>query len=233
MLKLKKNFYSLVFILILVSSLLTACSNSAGEISLRLTQTYEYSVEASETPTKRATEALESATATRLPYLEIDPTQLDGISIEFLHPWTGETSVLVQGLANEFNMHNEWGIHVDVESAGGSDVLLDTLETRLAVNDMPELAVLYPFQAQRLDGDYYWLDLSKYIADPEWGLSEEELGDIPEIFLRQNQVGSGLIGFPASASAIVLFYNRTWANELGFDALPTTPEELKRLKRSI
>ena len=230
MLKLKKNFYSLVSILILVSSLLAACSNSAEEFSLRLTQTYEYSAEARETPTTGATDVQESptATATRLPYLDIDPAKLDGISIEFLHPWTGETALLVQGLVNDFNKHNEWGIHVDGESAGGSDVLLDILETRLAANDMPDLVVLYPFQAQRLEGDYYWLDISKYIADPEWGLSEEELDDIPEVYLRQNQVGSGLLGFPAAASATALFYNRTWANELGFDTPPTTPEELKQ-----
>lgn len=228
MLKLKKNFYSLLFILILISSLLAACSNTAAEVSLGLTQTHEYSVEASETPTARATKALESAIATRLPYLEIDPAQLDGISIEFLHPWTGETALLVQGLVNDFNKHNEWGIHVDGKSAGGSDVLLDILETRLAADDMPDLAVLYPFQAQRLEENYYWLDLSKYVSDPEWGLSEEEQADIPEVYLRQNQVGSGLIGFPAAASATVLFYNCTWANELGFDTPPTTSEELKQ-----
>jgi len=67
------------------------------------------------------------------------------------------------------------------------------------------------------------LPLEEYIALPELGLDEPFY---PQ-YVQQNQHDGQVVGIPALRSANVIFYNRTWAEELGFSHPPTTPLEFK------
>ena len=51
---------------------------------------------------------------------------------------------------------------------------------------------------------------------------------IPEIFLTQDNVGGRQLGLPAQRSARFIFYNQTWARELGFPDPPTNTEEFRQ-----
>jgi ABC-type glycerol-3-phosphate transport system substrate-binding protein len=77
----------------------------------------------------------------------------------------------------------------------------------------------YPHQINgwRAFGDL-WVDIHIYSDDPNWGLTESTMDDmvVPP--------GPGL---PISGSAYYIFYNQTWAQELGFDSPPTTPDEFE------
>jgi multiple sugar transport system substrate-binding protein len=50
---------------------------------------------------------------------------------------------------------------------------------------------------------------------------------IPAALWERELVDGKLLGLPAATSASLLFYNQTWAQELGFDAPPKTPAEFK------
>jgi multiple sugar transport system substrate-binding protein/sn-glycerol 3-phosphate transport system substrate-binding protein len=72
------------------------------------------------------------------------------------------------------------------------------------------------------------VDLNEYVNDPTWGLTAEEQADFYPVFWEQDVLGGKRLGIPAERSAQVLYYNQTWAEELGFDEPPTTPEEFNR-----
>ena len=77
-------------------------------------------------------------------------------------------------------------------------------------------------------------DLNPYLADPALGLQPGEQGsdlaqNFSPVFWQQDALpdGSRRSGIPAVRTARVLFYNQTWAEELGFQQPPRTPDEFK------
>jgi len=169
-----------------------------------------------------------SATLPRSPYMEIDERSLKGITLDFVHPWSGVTANTIQALVNEFNKTNEWGINVVVRSSGGNEILFEQLHENLGSDSMPNIVAINPYLAHRLEDDLYWLDITEYLHDEQWGIAQDKLDDIPEVFLNQSRVGSSLMGLPIGISASALYYNQTWAKELGFSNPPTTPAELQQ-----
>jgi ABC-type glycerol-3-phosphate transport system substrate-binding protein len=169
-----------------------------------------------------------SATSTRSAYMEIDEGSLKGITLDFVHPWSGETAKALQALVNEFNKVNEWGINVLVNSSGGNETLYDQLQENLGTDAMPDIVAINPYLAHRLEDDHYWLDITEYLHDEQWGIAQTEIDMIPEVFLHQSKVGSGMLGMPIGISTSALYYNQTWAKELGFSNPPSTPGELQQ-----
>jgi ABC-type glycerol-3-phosphate transport system substrate-binding protein len=169
-----------------------------------------------------------TATATRSAYMQIDKESLIGITLDFVHPWSGETANAIQALVNEFNKVNEWGITVKVQSSGGNETLYDQLQENLRSDTMPDVIAINPYLARRLEGDHYWLDVTEYLHDEQWGIAQDQINDIPYTFFDLSKVGSRILGMPIGMSASALYYNQTWAKELGFSSPPTTPAELQQ-----
>ncbi len=190
----------------------------------------------SPTPTGVVTEAMtESATTTTriTPTPRVTPTQetpiqlqvngddLAGIVVRFVHPWTGEMADTLASLAMQFSLSNEWDIWVETEAPGGDSAVLDLLEADITDNDLPGLVVTYPYLLDALDGKYFSVNLTDYFYDPEWGVGLEAQADIPPVFLTQYTSSEGqLIALPVAPQGMVLFYNETWGQELGFGAPP-------------
>ena len=184
-----------------------------------LTEPPRPSVTIAATPTP--TPVLPTPTPTRPLYMDIDPASLKGIQINLLHPWVADAEQ-IQALVQQFNQSNPWGIQVEVAYTGGMDAMLDVAQTQLVEHDLAEVMLMPPYLAERLDGDYLWLDLAAYVNDELWGLTLEETVDIPEDILKLNRSGDNLVGISILVSPFMLFYNRTWAKELGFTNTPTT-----------
>ena len=105
--------------------------------------------------------------------MDIDPASLKGIQINLLHPWVAEAEQ-IQALVQQFNQSNTWGIQVQVAYTGGMDAMLDVAQTQLVEHELAEVMLMPPYLAERLDGDYLWLDLAAYVNDELWGLTLEE-----------------------------------------------------------
>jgi ABC-type glycerol-3-phosphate transport system substrate-binding protein len=71
------------------------------------------------------------------------------------------------------------------------------------------------------------VDLSAYIADESIGLGAEEIADFYPVFWEQDRIGDAHLGLAMQKTGQVIFYNASWARELGFENAPTTPEELR------
>lgn len=179
------------------------------------------------TPKADQTAAVDTTpTATKLPEITMDPKTLSGVQITYLHPWSGETGRMMDMLVDEFNQTNEWGINVLIQEPGSTGLAIQQLRAEEAgtinVAALPNYEWLY--QDQNLNPV---LDLNPFAASAKVGFSKEERADFHPAFWDEFLVNGKLYGIPAQESAAVMFYNSTWAKELGFSNLPMTNTAFK------
>ena len=208
----------LSLLLVAVLGVLTACPAAApaGDAP------------AAEAPAAEATEAPADEAAGG--YADVDPTDQTFI---WWHQHSGSREEKLMVIIDEFNSTNEYGITVDAQSQGGYNDIRDKVNASTAAGEQPA-ALLVGYQN---DQAFYQLndilvDFDQLINDPTWGLSEEEKADFFASFLEQGihaDFDGQRLGFPPNRSMEVLYYNKTWLSELGYDAAPTTPDEFKEM----
>jgi ABC-type glycerol-3-phosphate transport system substrate-binding protein len=144
----------------------------------------------------------------------------------FWHPWGGEEALVIQDQVAAFNAQNEFGISVTATNFG--DNLFYEVQDGISITNLPNVTVGYlPQILSWQDSGANVVDLNPYIEDPNWGLSQEEKLDFYPEFWDQDVVNGTRFGFPAARNGAILFYNQTWAGELGFDSPPSTPTEFR------
>ncbi len=206
---------------VLVLLLLSACTPDAT-----LTPTEVISV-ATEAPTPTPTPTPEpTVTATPLPpaHLDIDESDLEGVVVRFVHPWSGDMADTLAALAAEFSLSNPWDIWVQVESPGSEDQMFENLELDLAENKIPGLIAAYPYQLAGLSGAYYAVHLTDYFDHPVWGFSSEAQADFVPSYFEPFQQSDELVALPVAPQAAVLFLNETWVAALD-QTLPLRDEK--------
>lgn len=179
-------------------------------------------------PTRTTTPTIEiTVEPTNTPPSEgIDPLDLEGVDVQFWHPWTKNKEFAILSLVNQFNATNEHGIVVTAFSQGGD--LYTNVRAALGSDFVPNLVAGYNNQLQSWDNQGGTIiDLNEYVDDPEWGLDPTVQADFYPVFWEQDTNTNKRLGLPVYRSAVVIFYNQSWAQELGFDAPPQTPDELK------
>lgn len=160
----------------------------------------------------------------------VDPS---GQTIVWWHQHSGTREELLMEIVNDFNSSNEWGITVEAQNQGGYDDIRDKVNASTAAGEQPA-ALIVGYQN---DQAFYQLndilvDFDTYINDETYGLSEEEFNDFYASFLEQGvhpEFGGQRLGFPPNRSMEMMFYNKTWAEELGYSEAPTTPEQFKEM----
>lgn len=167
-------------------------------------------------------------TATATPVYRVPLEQLKGTQLVFDHPWTGTTADAVDKLVDQFNQTNEWGIHILVRRAGSSMALANRVEKGPFDDAYPQVVVAPSEHLLNwLDQGGRILALNSLIDDPYFGLNETQRADYPLVFWQQDQSGGNQAGIPATRDAVVLYYNHTWAADLGFSTEPTTWDEFQ------
>jgi multiple sugar transport system substrate-binding protein len=163
--------------------------------------------------------------------LGVNGADLRGVQVRLWQPWTGARGTALESLVDEFNRTNQWGIHVTVNSYEGFGRLDEAVESSITSGNPPDMLIDYGYQAQHWDGSNVITDLSAYVNDPVWGLSSAEQADFfpgfwAEDVVENTSTGETVrLGIPFYRSAYVLFYNQSWARELGYSNPPATPEE--------
>lgn len=171
------------------------------------------------TPTVRtsATATVQPPTPTATSAIETGADELDGIQIVFWHPWTNAIEETIANLVLEFNTENSYGIQVEYESH--SERLNQDLRSAAGLGTAPHVVAAYPQQINgwRTFSDLT-IDIHSYTEDPIWGLDSAE---------TQDMVVPAGPGLPLIASAYYIFYNHTWAEELGFENPPDSLDAFK------
>jgi multiple sugar transport system substrate-binding protein len=222
-----KQVKILVYISILMALilLLAACNND--EIS---TPTAILS-----TPSAPATIITPSPTPTSTPEpepvssIEVDLSQLDGLTLEFWYVWAGEPGNVVDTLVEEFNTSNEFGIIIQPVFAGNYNELDNKIQQLAGEGDYPNVMVGFDYQILTWEAQLSNLvDLTTYTEDPVWGFTKADQGDFYAQIWEQDQINSTPYGTPFHYSTYLMIYNSSWAQELGFDTPPRDPDEFRQ-----
>jgi ABC-type glycerol-3-phosphate transport system substrate-binding protein len=152
----------------------------------------------------------------------------EGVTVDFWHVYSDEPGEALQALIDEFNDVNEYGITVNGFNQGNYSDVEDKINAGIQSGDLPDVVMGYTNAL----ADWYSVDsiadLTPYIEDPEYGLTEEELNDLyPHLRIAGTTPDGAWIAYPLTQSANVLVYNFTWAEELGFSEPPQTSAELR------
>jgi ABC-type glycerol-3-phosphate transport system substrate-binding protein len=161
--------------------------------------------------------------------LGIEPDQLNGVTVEFWHGFSGARAEVLAGWGEAFNGSNPFGISVLLTP---SEDVFNAVQDAIRAGEPPDLTMGFTYQAAAWDQATpprtNLVDLTLYLTDPVYGFTPEEQGDFYPAFLQQETVDGRLMGLPAYRSGQVMFYNVSWAQELGFQTPPTTPDEFKQ-----
>lgn len=173
-------------------------------------------------PTPTATR-IPTATPTPLPdYLTIDPEELKDTSITLQFSPYGNVQSVLEELVRQFNDENPYGIIVKAEAVFSKDELAESVksgQTDLMIADSSWLRSINTAK------DLY-LELSTFLSDPTLGLSGENITPIMPVMLDTENDKGNYFALPLWTEPAFLFYNKTWAIELGF---PDTPSDLSEL----
>ncbi|MEL7590545.1 MAG: extracellular solute-binding protein [Anaerolineaceae bacterium] len=209
----KKIIFTHFALMITVALTFTGCAPG----QLTPTQPVETSA-----PTRAATQALPTVTPAVIDNgFGVDPTELTGLQIQFIHPWTGTVLEELVLMVDEFNQGNDWGIHVIMSAPGSAAMVTSKTWEGIANQQPPNVLVASPSFILAVDKkEELVVDLTPYVSSHGYGLSSQAIDDFSPLFWRELMVERKRIGIPAQQSALLLAYNQTWAQELGFINAP-------------
>ncbi len=158
---------------------------------------------------------------------------LRGKAVTFWHPWQGDLDARVKALVDAFNRANAWDIRVTVQPLYSEGALEDALDAAYTGDpaSLPHVIAGTSAQLAVLGEAGALLDLNPFIKHPESGFSETEIDAYVPGYWAQDALqlptGEMRLGIPVLRTARVLFYNQTWAQELGYSAPPITTADFK------
>ena len=162
-------------------------------------------------------------TPTQVRSLGISPDALQGVGVLVWHGWDGSSASLLEQMAGKFNLANQWGIKVSVVSQSNLNLLSGAIDKSLSSPEHPDIVISLPEQILVWQTEV--IDLTPYIEQPKIGFS---LADLPAAFGDQSNLDGVRYGLPAARSARFIFYNLSFAKDLGFSAAPQTQADFRK-----
>lgn len=167
-------------------------------------------------------------TASRVPTVGVSAADLRGTKISFWFPASGELEKEYLAQAAEFNRSNVWGIFVEGRSFPGSTQLEEQVLASQKSGGLPQAAAAPLEMLLSWNGQGKLVaPLDRYVQDPEWGLTAQDIADFWPTLWQADQTGGTRWGIPDGRDLQVLFYNQTWAEALGFSKPPASPAEFR------
>jgi ABC-type glycerol-3-phosphate transport system substrate-binding protein len=207
------TFFKSFVILLIFSFLLIACGPLISETT-------------STPPVPTETASVKNTPTPAVSKLNVEKEALRGVQVQVWHPWFGAEASLFDLQIAQFNQENEWGIVVSAEGQENYGELYSQTTNALKEASQPQIVVALPEHA--LSWDDKVVDLNTYLHDPEYGMSALEISDFANAIWLQDEVDGKRYGMPAQRTARFIFYNQSWARELGFDAPPKTSAEFEQ-----
>ncbi len=219
----------LILIFIIAAILLSTCSPTITLLGREpeITPTAPKPTPRKPTPTPAPATPIPSPTPVPGSELGVSPDALRGVTIRVWHGWDGESTALFAQMAAEFSLGNTWGVSVNVVPQKNLSLLAQSVDSALKTAEHPDLVVALPEHALAWDSQNAVVDLTPYVSQPEFGLSAAEINDIPAAFWKQSELNGKRLGVPAARTARFLFYNVSFAKELGFNAPPQTSADFR------
>ncbi len=151
------------------------------------------------------------------PTPRVEASALEGLRIPL---WHILPDAWLRGAVARFNRENPWGLEVLPRAFPDEAALMEALP------DAPPGTVLLAYPLWEHPAGLS--DLSLWLGDPSYGLTEEEQADFLPVFWEEGRRGERLLALPALRSAAFLVRNHTWAAELGYAAIPRNVAEFQK-----
>ena len=227
----KKPIVLMITIFLLLGLVLGACTSAPAEEATEepvAEMTEEPVVEATEEPVveEPTEEVVEEPTEE---VIEEPMLDLSGVTVTFWHVWgSGSAAEGMQKIIDDFNASNEWGITVVGVDQGRQGDLETAVNAGIASGDLPNISPGFPNSVATWYNAGAIAPLNDFITDPTYGLTEEQLDAIYDANFASGTLADGTqVALPIHQSENVIFYNFTWAQELGFDGPPATAAEFE------
>jgi len=149
----------------------------------------------------------------------------EAVEIEFWHAMGGSKGEALKKLTDDFNTKNE-DITVTLVNQGGYRDLFSKLMASAKANTLPTMTQIYCNRLSWYIDKGLVVDLKPYMTNKEYGLTTEDLKDIPSLFLDDGIWGENQYAFPFNKSQMVLYYNEDMLKSKNI-AVPTNWEEWK------
>lgn len=139
---------------------------------------------------------------------------------------TTETAELLRSLTEDYNAARPGGLlPVKVEHVGGYGDIFRKVSASIQARELPSMAVGYESMTAEYIQAGAVAELDPFLADPELGLSAEELADFFPAVLDTNRYaahGNKMYSFPFCKSVLMMYYNKEVLAKAGIDAPPET-----------
>ena len=155
--------------------------------------------------------------------------------LEFWHTRRGKQEEALKSLCQEYESKNPQ-VHLEPTYQGNYGDLNKKIRASIQAKSVPALAVAYESHVTEYMANDVVRPLDDLVKDPELGLSEADLADIPEQYLASNrykQFNNQLLSFPFTKSNLVLYYNKTLLKKAGFDNPPATWDEFEKQAAAV
>ncbi|MDK2982329.1 MAG: multiple sugar transport system substrate-binding protein [Chloroflexota bacterium] len=151
-----------------------------------------------------------------------------GITLEFWHPWSGDLAAAIAEITDQFNRENQWGITVNIQVHADELVLLQDMNDVAAQGLYPDVvAAPSAYLTTWYRQGWPLLDLEPYVQSAEYGLDSAQMEAFLPVFWKNDQIDDVRLGLPAYRDGHFLFYNQSWAQQLGFDDYPQTSADFQ------
>lgn len=162
------------------------------------------------------------------PRLGVDAATLRGQQVTLWHAWTGHPADVLARQADEFNRTNRWGITLTLVAQPDYNTLYHAVSAALEAKSAPDVVVALPEHALAWHAAAQVVDLNPFIGDPDYGWDAARAADFFDAVWAQDETAGARLAVPAARTARFLFYNQTWARQLGFDSPPLTAQDFRK-----
>lgn len=156
-------------------------------------------------------------------------SSIEGLELDFWYVWDiDEPGTGMNAIVDRFNQENEWGIVINSVDQGLVLDPLDSIEMAFEEGLVPHLLLSDTSAITSWYQDGLTLDLSPFLDDPAAGLSVKDQQDyysgLYEGFTIEGSIRPGL---PFTQTIQVIYYNKSWAEELGYSTPPGSGKDLE------
>ena len=224
-----KNIFKLLFILIIIALMAVSCDQiSSNGPALQSTSVLVQTI-----PPATLTAISAAAEARQTPVPEpmgLPWSSVEGLELDFWYVWDLDLPGKgMNAIVDRFNQENEWGIIIKPVDQGLVLDPLDSMEMAFEGGVSPHLLLSDPSEIVSWYQDGLTVDLEPFLNDPAAGFSISEQNDYYSEILDDFIIeGSIRPGFPFSQTIQVIYYNQSWADELGYSYPPNSGEDLEK-----
>lgn len=159
---------------------------------------------------------------------KVDPK---GQELVFWYHYTRERKEALATLLEEFNQTNLYGIQVHGEFVGSHKEIYARMKEASRTGRLPQLVDAYHNQAREYLRSSAVVDLAPYMTSPKWGLAEADRADYFEELLAADNFQGVQVALRPHFSVELLYYNKDWLKELGYEKPPQDWGEFAQMCR--